>query len=556
MQKYALLVGINKYSGSLGKLAFCHNDMNALKIRLLAAGFPPENVVFLNEEEQDANLYPSKANIEAQLRLRMSIASRNDLFLVAFSGHGLHIDGQSYFCPIDAKLDDAEGTMVAVNDIYTGLQNCKAAQRLMVIDACRNDPTRGLKAARSTDLTLGKPPSGVRVLSSCEAGQYSMEDPKLKHGVFMYYVTKGLEGLADVEAEGNKNGKITLDELYYFAHEKTKTHVANAYVLPQTPVLRGEVIGPFELALVPDREKLERELAKEDERVKLASVEPIKPGPATPQKSEPAPASSVNSGQASSNPMGDAKPPQPRDLSHPLLTQGNIYFQQGDYDHAVNSFTALIEDGDVAAGVRRQARLARGSVYLALGGRENVQRALTDQKAAGMATISMTIVKPSENLMVTSQVKGTVRQNEVVDIGMINGDWLWVASVGGNAAKQGYIKWDAVLAPPAAAAPAPVAKPAAQSVQQAAFQSQGTKRGAGQSFQTQNFQPGRTSYNDNYRDPPGLRAEYRNYDTQSNKLDRMYDRNASQGAIRAQERRVEQHERRIDRMESRGGRNR
>jgi hypothetical protein len=133
---------------------------------------------------------------------------------------------------------------------------------------------------------------------------------------------------------------------------------------------------------------------------------------------------------------------------------------------------------------------------------------------------------------------------------MINGDWLWVASVNNNPAKQGYIKWDAVLRPanaaPVAAAQAP--QVASQPVQQANFQTQpGTTRSPSYNYGGQNYG---NNYNGGgyYDDRPGMRAAQRSLDTQMDKLDRMENRNASNGAIRAQERRVQQQERRVERM--------
>ena len=44
-QRYALLIGVNRYSPPFQDLEFCHNDMERLKERLLAAGFPQENII-------------------------------------------------------------------------------------------------------------------------------------------------------------------------------------------------------------------------------------------------------------------------------------------------------------------------------------------------------------------------------------------------------------------------------------------------------------------------------------------------------------------------------
>ncbi len=63
--------------------------------------------------------------------------------MLGFSGHGVHIGGHSYLCPTDAKLDDPQGTMVALDKVYEQLDASKATLKLLVIDACRNDPRLG-----------------------------------------------------------------------------------------------------------------------------------------------------------------------------------------------------------------------------------------------------------------------------------------------------------------------------------------------------------------------------------------------------------------------------
>jgi hypothetical protein len=353
--------------------------------------------------------------------------------------------------------------------------------------------------------------------------------------------------------EGNNNGKITLEELYNYAHEKTKVHVANTYALKQMPAMYGSVVGRFEIASVPSRSNLEKFMADAEPAPDLALLNK----PLGPTASIQQPLAAPQSGSQPSPKPGEAPQSQPvekpmtKEATHPNLTQGNIYFTQGDYDNAINSFTAVLEDGELSSATRKQARMGRGACFLAKGGRENCQKALTDQQAAGLKGIIMTIVKPTENLMVTTNAVGVVKQNEMVQITQINGEWLWVNSVNGIEAKRGYIKWDAVLRANGSTA-APQAQPvAAATPGQPATTYQpyegefyGQSRGVGHQHYS------RPSGGNYQGETPALRTEYRALDTQENRLDRLENRNAPQGTIRAQERKVEMQERKIDRMES------
>jgi hypothetical protein len=443
-QKYAVLIGVGKYAGGLGELPCCQNDLNALKNCLLASGFAGEHIVHLHDNADD-NLRPTKANIETQLALRMKLPTPGDQVVVAFSGHGMQIDGVSYLCPLDARVEEAAATMIALDDFEREIGQSPAKHKLLILDAWRRDPLRGAKAARGELPMVPRRPRGLRVLTSCEIGQISVDDPKLKRGVFMHYLTEGWQGAADSEAEGNRNGKVSLEELYYFVHEKTKIHVANAYASLQLPSLRGDTAGGWDLAVLA---------SKPDVKLPPASPAGVSEKPLTSVAPKPSPPM-----KAAEVPPPDSQAKSPAaPTTHPLLTQANALFNRAEYDQAIAAYTSIIMNPDLSAAIRRSARLGRGSSYLAKGGKDNIQRALTDHKAAGHDVVSLPVRKEA-HLMVSANAVGAVKVKEVVQISMINGDWVWVASVNGNTSKRGYVKWEAILPPPPPPPPAPAPQP-------------------------------------------------------------------------------------------------
>ena len=264
-QKWALLIGVNDYS-YVTDLKFCGNDIVALQKQLLAVGFPQDHVTLMHEGAQERRYQPYKSNIEVELGLllgeldesgtrlkKRGLAEPGDLVIVAFSGHGIHPTGEnkSYFCPIDAIVNKSR-SMVALEKIYKLLELSPAGVKLLVVDACRNDPRPGgQKAMKATTETKGfaktleNPPKGILVLSSCAPGQVSWEDEQIQHGVFMKYVLEGLGGAAD-EAIGDRNQKVSLLELYRYTSDKTKTYVARTRGQLQTPALKGDITGDFE----------------------------------------------------------------------------------------------------------------------------------------------------------------------------------------------------------------------------------------------------------------------------------------------------------------------
>ncbi|QDT73427.1 caspase family protein [Lacipirellula limnantheis] len=432
-QRYALLVGVNDYSPPLGKLEYCLHDMQELSSHFTAAGFPKENVALMYDQASEPALRPSKVNLGKQLELRLQLANEEDIVVVAFSGHGIHIDGQSYLCPADARLDDP-ASLISIDDVYTQMEKCRAAQKVLIIDACRNEPiVRGFKAGKLADdlsIDVQSPPKGVIVLSSCEPKQFSAEDEKLKHGVFMYYVLEGLKGQADSDQDvgGNQNGRVSLDELYFYAHEKTKLHVATSHGILQRPVMKGEMVGRFDLAMVPDSGKLK---ALAQDKLQTSSVKPA----------------------------GDAS--AIRGAMHPLLTQGDAYLRQADFENAINAYTAALADVAASSEVHNEARKNRGAAYLARGGKADIDNALIDQLAAGLPGIRMTVKAASADLKVQQEHRGRVKKNQTVLVSKISGDWLWVESVDGSDKVQGYLQKSAFVESPVVAEskPAVVSQP-------------------------------------------------------------------------------------------------
>src|SRR2546430_4564354 len=67
--------------------------------------------------------------------------------LVVFIGHAAEIDGRAYLAPIEGELGVAE-TLIPLDWVYKQLAECKARQKVLVVDVCRLD--------RSEERRVGK----------------------------------------------------------------------------------------------------------------------------------------------------------------------------------------------------------------------------------------------------------------------------------------------------------------------------------------------------------------------------------------------------------------
>jgi uncharacterized caspase-like protein len=245
-QKWAVLIGIDDYAHA-NDLVYCGADQLALRDRLLDAGFPKDHVFLLHDKADDAKYRPSRTNLERQLDVVLKLADANDLLVVGFSGHGVQLDGKSYLCPSDGEIT-SPATLVSLDDLYDRLQECAAAFKLVLVDACRDDPTLGRQ--RSGKATVGtralarsleqvKLPEGMVLLNSCAPGEVSWEEDKFKHGVFMHYLLEALGGAGDA----NSDGFLSLGELQNYVGPKTKTYVARQFSVTQRPFFRGDLMA-------------------------------------------------------------------------------------------------------------------------------------------------------------------------------------------------------------------------------------------------------------------------------------------------------------------------
>lgn len=256
-KQYAFLVACAEYDRrELKPLAYTIEDVKELYNVLLASGIPAENVVLMHDR-QPRDLLPEARKVREQFDLLLARIGPNDSVVVALSGHGVQFEGKksNFFCPLDARLQDPQ-TLIPLDDIYRQLDECPARQKLLLVDACRNDPQSSLGRSRSVvELkTLSRPqeldvPQGIVALFSCSAGQQSYEHPDLKHGVFFYHLLQGWKGAADA----NRDRRLTLDELLNYTKDKTEAFAHLKLKATQIPHLKGDFSGVWSLRELPLR---------------------------------------------------------------------------------------------------------------------------------------------------------------------------------------------------------------------------------------------------------------------------------------------------------------
>ena len=166
---------------------------------------------------------------------------KTELFIF-FAGHGLaSINGEElYILPQDSVPTLLRETALSRKDLFDIILALEPKSVTMFFDACysgitRDEETllasaRGLKKIKEDDI-----PKNFTIFSASGMDQISSGLDEAEHGIFSYYVMKGLEGDADI----NSDRKITNAELLSYLNDHVPLK-ASELGIEQTPALVGD----------------------------------------------------------------------------------------------------------------------------------------------------------------------------------------------------------------------------------------------------------------------------------------------------------------------------
>jgi len=239
---WILLVGVNQYQdSSLPPLQYSALDCQGLSEALTEAtqAFPQKEIIIYHDFAAQS---PTGETILQSLTYISRVANSQDTVLFYFSGHGL-LEPQSqeaFLCFKDTQKDNIINTGLSLTELLNILGSCSAHQQLVWLDACHSGGMmlKGFKGEtetqRNNTSSLLNPTTqlvevlrkraaqskGFYALLSCDQAQQSWEFPQLGHGVFTYYLMRGLRGEA-----ADSQGIIDADCLYKYVYHQTLQHI-------------------------------------------------------------------------------------------------------------------------------------------------------------------------------------------------------------------------------------------------------------------------------------------------------------------------------------------
>lgn len=254
-RRWAVVIGLDTYENAgVSPLKYAVADARALADTLRAsAGFAPRDVFELTSDKSGDEA-PTRTNIAFRFDYLAREIQPGDELLVFFSGHGLEIGGQTFLLTREAdprSLRTLQQSALHARDLVSWLQATRAAKVLLVVDACRNDPSASrslgdnpLSETLARDLDVVEVPdassaplASVATLFACSAGQRSYEWNDQGHGFFTYFLVEGLRGQA-----ADPQGKVTLGSLVGYVQREVADASQRWALQRQQPWLRYE--GP------------------------------------------------------------------------------------------------------------------------------------------------------------------------------------------------------------------------------------------------------------------------------------------------------------------------
>ncbi|MDY6972048.1 MAG: caspase family protein [Thermodesulfobacteriota bacterium] len=223
---YALIIAIGNYRDPrINPLRYAERDARQLYKVLTDSRtgmFDRRNVTIL------LNRDATEKNIKFKFDDIVSKAERKeDLLFVFYAGHGFTYPSgtDTYWLTYDTVVGDQEGNRIKSTafsnlTLATKISSIKANTVIFFVDACfSSGMVNRPRAIRGLESYLGSG-KDILIITSSQANQKSIESPRLKNGVFSYFLIKGLSGQADADSDG----LVSVEELWLFINSNVSQY--------------------------------------------------------------------------------------------------------------------------------------------------------------------------------------------------------------------------------------------------------------------------------------------------------------------------------------------
>ena len=236
----ALIVGVEDYRNAPQARWAAQDASMFYDYAQRSLGIPAGNIKLLTGEQAN------RTGLLAALKnwLAPMITPGKSQVYVYFAGHGLAVSegDKAYLIPQDGDPSLLEDTALDRQRLFDEIAKVKPMSTTVFLDTCYSGGARGgdgtLVANARPVLIKSKAatlPPGFMQFSAASGDQLAHSHPNQQHGLFSYYLMRGLSG----EADSNRDNKLTAGELQDFVQAKVK-RMALTQGRPQEPELIGD----------------------------------------------------------------------------------------------------------------------------------------------------------------------------------------------------------------------------------------------------------------------------------------------------------------------------
>ena len=232
----ALIIGLEQYEKTDAKAAYADADAKVFSdYASLKLGISQNRIKTLVNENADI----SDVLLSVKDWLSRAVKKEKSDVYIFFAGHGLASDDgeKMYLLPYDGSPRLLSRTALLRDELFADIAAANPRSVTVFLDTCYSGTTRGtdmLIASRPIAIRAKEQsiPEGFTVMTAAAGDQTAKPLEEAKHGMFSYFLMKGMEG----DADANSDNQITAGELHAYVQQNVIQQSSGS----QTPELQGD----------------------------------------------------------------------------------------------------------------------------------------------------------------------------------------------------------------------------------------------------------------------------------------------------------------------------
>jgi len=212
-RRYAVLIASSQFEDQCIQNLWCpENDVDGLNELLMSKDYGnfSESIPLKNKPHHEILL---------EIEQIIENASRNDLVLIYYSGHGKQdSNGNLYLATTNTRTRYLKSTSIPIDSIKTYIAASRINKVIIILDCCYSGLVGKafLKGGIDEQLQSLSSGNGIFIMTASTGTQIALENRDERYGVFTKHI---VEGIHDWKAT-NDDGYITMNSLYSYVNKQ------------------------------------------------------------------------------------------------------------------------------------------------------------------------------------------------------------------------------------------------------------------------------------------------------------------------------------------------